>query len=311
MPLDPQAQQILDEAKAAGLPPVYFLSVEKARERLTAAFSTKGTPEAVHRVENQVIPGPNPIPIRVYIPNASKNLPVVVFFHGGGWVVNNLETHDGLCRSFTNSTQCIFVSVDYRLAPENKYPAAIEDAYRATDWISHNVSKFGGDPGRMAVGGDSSGGTQALIVSLLARDRGGPKIAFQWAAYPPTDYYLPGTASYRELATGYSMNRDWMIWFWNHYLPNNIDLDDPYICPLRAKDFSNLPPALIMTAEYDPLRDEGESYAEKLKQASVPVKLKRLDGLMHGFLMQRARIDRAQKAFEEITFEIRHTFGLQ
>jgi acetyl esterase len=312
MPLDHQAQIILDEAKASGLPPVYFLSVKKARERLTAVFSTKGTPEPVFNVENIKIPGPAfDLPLRIYFPEAKKDLPILVFFHGGGWTVNNLETHDGLCRDLTNSVRCIVVSVDYRLAPEHQFPAAIEDAYTAVQWVSNNATKFGGDPSRIAVGGDSSGGTQAAVVCLMAKNRGGPQIVYQWMAYAPTDYFLPGTHSYTDLATGYSMTRDWMIWFWNHYLPNDSDVNNPYISPLRSNDLSGLPSALIMTAEYDPLRDEGELYAEKLRNAGVQTMLKRYDGIMHGFLMQRQRIDKARQAFDDLVKNLRINLGLE
>jgi acetyl esterase len=312
MPLDPQAQQILDEGKASGLPPVYHLSVEKARDRLTAAFSTKGEPEPVFKVENTKIPGPVfEIPLRIYYPNSNVGIPILVFFHGGGWTVNNLETHDGICRSLTNDAQCIVVSVDYRLAPEHKFPAAIEDAYIATQWVSNNAASIGGDANRIAVGGDSSGGTQATVVCAMARDRGGPAISFQWLGYSPTDYYLPGSPSYTELATGYSMNRDWMIWFWNHYLPSDIDVNNPYISPLRSPDLTGLPPAFIMTAEYDPLRDEGEAYAKKLKDAGVKVIHKRYEGMMHGFLLQRHRIDVAKKAYNDLIANLRSALRIE
>jgi len=306
MPLDPQAQQLLDETKALGLPPVYTLSVNKARERLTAAFATKGEPEQVYKVENYQIPGPTfNTPLRIYHPSSQKQMPVLVFYHGGGWTVNNLETHDGLCRSLTNDVNCIVVSVDYRLAPENKYPIPTEDSYLAVQWVANNAHSFGGDPNRIGVGGDSSGGTQATVISMMARDRGGPKIIYQWLAYAPTDYYLPGTKSYMELATGYSMSRDWMIWFWNHYLPSDIDVSHPYISPLRSTDLKNMPPALIMTAEYDPIRDEGELYAKKLEEAGVPVVLKRVEGMMHGFLLQRHRMDKAKDAYQESVKQLR------
>jgi acetyl esterase len=305
MPIDPESQALLDEAKAAGLPPVYLLPVAQARARLTAAFATRGEPEHVFDVTNHVVPGPTAsLGVRAYRPLPDATLPCLVFFHGGGWTVNNLETHDGLCRSLANRTNCVVLSVDYRLAPEHKFPAAIEDSYLAVQWAVNNAHRLAIDPERLAIGGDSSGGTQAAVVAQLARDRGGPGIAFQWMAYPPTDYYLPGTESYRQMASGYSMSRDWMIWFWNHYLESTADVSNPYVSPLRATSFAGLPPALIMTAEFDPLRDEGELYAQRLSGAGIAVTVRRYDGLMHGFLLQRHRIRGAAAAFNDLVESI-------
>lgn len=307
MKLDSQANEILKEGAASGLPPVYTLSVEKARERMHNAFINKGIKEAIEVVKDFTIPCPGySIGARVYSPTPSKRQPCLLFFHGGGWTLNDLDTHDNLCRSLAKKVEVVVVSVDYRLSPEYKYPAAIEDAYTALSWIYFNAELLNIDTNKIAVGGDSSGGTQAAVLCHLTRDRQGPKIAFQWMVYPVTDYYLPGTKSYIEFERGYSMNKDFMVWFWNNYLPNNIDVNDPYISPLRATNFKNLPPAFIMTANYDPLRDEGEEYGKKLQEAGINAKVKRYEDQMHGFILQQHRIDNASKAFDEAVEELKN-----
>jgi len=292
---------------ASGLPPVYTLTVGAARERMHNAFINKGEKEELDEIREYSIPSPGyQLRVRVYSPISSKKLPCLIFYHGGGWTLNDLDTHDNLCRSISKHSETVVVSVDYRLAPEFKYPAANEDAYTSLLWTFFNSSQLNIVPSKIAVGGDSSGGTQAAVVCLLSRDRGGPKIAFQWLTYPVTDYYLPGTKSYLDFERGYSMNRDFMIWFWNNYLPLNFNRDDPYLFPLRATSFNNLPPAFIMTANYDPLRDEGELYGEKLMSAGGHVKVKRYEDQMHGFLLQRHRIDNANKAFFDLIDEIKN-----
>jgi acetyl esterase len=214
-------------------------------------------------------------------------------------VVGSLETHDAICRNLSNNADCIVVSVDYRLAPEHKYPAGLSDCFTATMWVCENAASFNGDPDRIAVGGDSAGGSFAAGVCLLARDRGGPKLVYQLMFYPMTDYYLPGTPSYEENGTGYFLTKAAIEWFMEHYLPDGFDRADPYLFPLQSKDLSNLPPALIMTAEYDPLRDEGEMYATRLQEAGVPVHMQRIDGMMHGFTVMARRLDKARHALKE------------
>jgi acetyl esterase len=303
--LNPQAQKLLDLGKESGLVPVYTIPVNDARKRMRDAFVSKEEQEPVYNIENTFIPCPDyKIGLRIYRPSDKKNLPCIVFFHGGGWTLNDLDTHDGLCRSLANQVKAVIVSVDYRRSPEYKYPAPIEDAYIATEWTFANADRLKIDSKKIAVGGDSSGGTQATVVCMLARDRNTFKIKFQWLVYPVTDYYLPGTLSYQEMSIGYSMNRDFMIWFWNNYLPPETNLNNPYLCPLRSNDFSNLPPAFIMTANYDPLRDEAEIYAERLRNANVKVKLCRYKDQMHGFLMQRKNIDAANIAFNDAVKEL-------
>lgn len=305
MKLDPQAQKLLDDVAATGLPPVYTLKVATARERLHNAFINNGIKEEIKEVKNVCIPCPqHKLGLRIYNPNPSKELACLLFFHGGGWTLNDLDTHDNLCRSISNRANIVIVSVDYRLAPEYKYPAGIEDAYTALVWTYFNSKKLNINKDKIAVGGDSSGATQAAVLCQLSRDRGGPKIIFQWLAYPVTDYYLPGTKSYIEFERGYSNNRDFMIWFWNNYLPVDYNISDPYLFPLRAEDFRGLPPAFIMTANFDPLRDEGEIYGDKLRASNVETKIKRYEGQMHGFLLQRHRIDKAEEALNDIIKEL-------
>ena len=310
MPLDPQAQKLLDQAVASGLPPVYALPVEEGRRMMRAGFISKDPPEPVHHVEERTISGPGgEIPIRIYTPSGDGPFPVLVFFHGGGWVLNDLDTHDSVCRYLTNAASCIVVSVDFRRAPEYKFPAAVEDSYAATQWVATNAASINADPNRVAVGGDSTGGNLAAVVALLARDHKGPPLVFQLLIYPVTDYYLPGTPSYEENAKGYSLDRQWMIWAWGNYLANEVDAKNPLAAPLQAKDLSNLPSALVMTAEFDPLRDEGEMYAARLKGAGVPVVMKRFNGMMHGYIMRAKVLDKGSEALADAAAVLRTAFS--
>jgi acetyl esterase len=233
----------------------------------------------------------------------------LVFFHGGGGVVNCIETHDAICRRLVNGGECIIVSVEYRLGPECKFPAALDDAYYATRWVADNAATINGDPSRIAVGGDSSGAGLAAGVALLARDRGGPELVYQLMMYPVTDYYLPGTPSYEANGKGYSLTKAAMIWFFENYLPKDFDRKNPYLFPLQAKDLSGLPPAHIITAEYDPLRDEGEQYAERLRKAGVPAKLKRYEGMMHGFIIAAKFLDKGKQGLEDAAAGLREAFA--
>ena len=282
MPLDPQVALLI--AAEANNPEIQTLSVEDARQQvLFSVAALGGEKEPIKSVEDRLIPGPDgTIPIRIYTPEGEGLLPVVVYFHGGGWVLCNLDTHDPICRALANLAGCIVVSVDYRLAPEHKYPAAVEDCYAATCWVAENATAIGGDATRLAVGGDSAGGNLTAVVSLIARDEDGPPIIFQLLIYPVTDYYLPGTASYIENQEGYLLTRRDMIWYFGHYLSNQDEAQDPHVSPLKAPDLSNLPPAMVITAEFDLLRDEGEAYAQRLQEAGVPVIHKRYNGLIHG-----------------------------
>jgi acetyl esterase len=286
MPLNPQAQQVLEMMAAAG----FALEGDPATIRAFMAQFPRPEGEPVAAVEDLTIPGPHgDIPLRIYTPlNAgSGTLPALVWFHGGGWVIGNLDSADFACRMVTNASGCKLISVDYRLAPEHKFPVPVDDCLAATEWVANNAPAIGVDPQRIAVGGDSAGGNLAAVVSQQAKAAGRPAISFQALVYPVTDYGVD-TQSYHDNAEGYLLTRESMQWFYGHYVNTPKDGDDSRVSPLRAGDVSGLPPALVITAEFDPLRDEGEAYARRLETAGVPVTLKRYDGQIHGFFANPA-----------------------
>jgi acetyl esterase len=298
MPVDPQIQMLLN--LRAALPPLHTLTVAEAREQF-AARDIPGlrVPEIAH-VFNRDMQGPGgSLGLRVYTPPGEGPFPLMVFFHGSGFVVCSLDTHDGMCRNLCAGTGCVVISVDYRLAPEAKFPAASDDCLAATRWAVANAAALGADPGRVFVAGDSAGGNLAAVTALRIRDEGGPKLLGQLLIYPVTDHYEPGTPSMIENAEGYGLTRAGMIWFWDHYLADRRDAANPYASPLQATDLSGLPPALVVTAEYDPLRDEGEAYANRLRQAGVPTEMKRWDGMNHGFFFVPGVVDKASAAIDE------------
>ena len=297
MPLDPQAKALLDQMPA--MPDFATLDLALIRAGMAAGPLAGGAPEEVARVENRTVPGPaGEIPVRVYTPHGAGPLPGLVFFHGGGFVLCNLDSHDGLCRGLANAAGCVVVSVDYRLAPEHRYPAAPEDCYAATQWVAKNGAELGIDVTRLAVGGDSAGGNLTAVVAQMARDRGGPALRFQLLVYPVTDYAFD-TDSYRENAEGYFLTTGMMRWFWEKYLEKPEQGREPYASPLRAANLANLPPGLCITAGYDPLRDEGEAYAARLREAGVDVRASRYAGMFHGFLSMNLQLDKAREALAE------------
>ena len=309
MPLDPQAKAVLDQFASMGGPQLHEMSVAQARELILGMVALAGEPESIARIENRTVPGPaGQIPVRIYTPVGTAPFPVLVYFHGGGWVIGNLDTHDGICRSLANRVGCLVVSVDYRLAPEHRFPAAPEDCYAATRWLAEHAGSLGGDKGRIAVGGDSAGGNLAAVVALMARDRGGPKLAFQLLVYPATDTDFE-TRSYRENSEGYFLTRADMVWFWNHYAPRDEDRRNPYAAPLRAASLRGLPPALVITAEFDPLCDDGNAYAARLREDGVPVRLSQQDGLIHGFFQMGAVIDRGRASVDEASRALKDAFA--
>src|SRR5262245_8546779 len=270
MALDPQAKALLDQLPL--MPDFSTLDLALLRTGMAQNPLTAAQSEEVAKVENRTVPGPaGPIAVRVYTPRGRAPFPGLVYFHGGGFVLCNLDSHDGICRSLANAAGCVVVSVDYRLAPEHCYPAAPEDCYAATQWVAKNGAELGIDVMRLAIGGDSAGGNLTAVTALLARDRGGPALRFQLMIYPVTDCGF-GTESYRENGEGYFLTTGMMRWFWQKYLPDPKQAGEGYASPLRAANLGSLPPGLCITAGYDPLRNEGEAYAERLRKAGVDVR---------------------------------------
>jgi acetyl esterase len=288
---------------AAGGPPMEQMTPEEIRTDRAAKADVMaalaGPLQEVARVEDRTIPGPaQPIPIRVYWPEAGKNLPALIYFHGGGWVIGNIESVDRTCRALANASGCVLISVDYRLAPEHKFPAAVEDADAAVRYVAEHAGEFDIDPNRIAVGGDSAGGNLATVACLIARDRGGPKIAFQLLVYPVTDYN-DSRASLHEFAQGYFLTSTMMDYFWAHYLASPADGRHPHASPIKAASLAGLPPAMVITAECDPIRDQGEAYAQRLRESGVPVSAKRYEGAIHVFFNLAGVVDAGQQAIAD------------
>ncbi len=272
----------------------------------------KSRPIDLHSVVDMEAPGPaGKIPVRVYTPGTGKSYPVVVYYHGGGWFMGGLETHDVICRKIAAKALSIVVSVDYCLAPEHPFPAAVDDAYAAAVWVSGNAKGLGGDPSRIAVAGDSAGANLAAVVSLLARDRKKPAIACQVLVYPSTDSSRLDTKSMRDFAEGYYLTRKYIEIFRKLYAPDPADWKSPLLSPLLAPTLKNLPPAVIVTAQFDPLRDEGEAYASRLKSAGVPVVLRRFDGIIHGFLPMDRLFPQADEALSLIAAELQRVYAVK
>ena len=305
MALLPEIRALLDQMAARGRPPLHRQAVAQAR-----AFYVEDSPDligpaaAMASVAGRVVPGPaGDLPVRVYTPEGEPPFPIVVWFHGGGWVDGTLDTYDPLCRALAAAVPAVVVSVDYRLAPENPYPAAVEDAYAATAWASRNAAALGGAQHRLAVAGDSAGGNLAAVVALGARDRGGPPIAFQLLVYPVLDA-AGDTASWRDHAEGFYLTAAGMRWYWDHYL-GPADGSAPDASPLRAAFLGGLPPALVIGAEHDILRDEGEAYAARLRDAGVAATASRYPGVVHGFFRWRALTGAADAALQEAAAALR------
>lgn len=312
MPVHPQAQAVLDGMAAAGLTAgldaFENMSAPEARAMMEQMI-VPGPKEEVHEVRDISIPGPvGDIPARLYKPSAANNLPVLVWFHGGGWVIGSVEGSDATTRKLANDSGCAVVSVDYHMAPEYKFPAPFEDCYTATKWVADNAASLGVDGSKIAVGGDSAGGNLAAAVSIAAAQRGGPKISYQVLIYPVTDHSYD-TPSYSSNANGYLLTIGSMKWFWNHYLNSEADGKNPLASPLQQPDLSGQPPALVVTAEFDPLCSEGEAYAERLRAAGVPVEAKRYDGMIHGFFGMFAAMDGGAEAVAQAANGLKKAFA--
>ncbi|WNF25397.1 alpha/beta hydrolase [Streptomyces sp. C11-1] len=311
MPFDPQFQELYDRLAAEDVRPLYTMTLDEARAADLAAIQAgAGTPEPVHQVTDETFAGPGgPLPVRIYRPSGEGPLPVLVYFFGGGWTLGSIETGDAICRSLANAVGCLTVAVGYRLAPENKFPAAPDDCFAGVRWAVEHAERFGGDSTRVAVGGDSAGGNLAAAVTLMAREAGGPELLAQLLVYPNTDQFAD-TPSLRENSDRLLFNRKSVQWYWENYLASPEDGGHPLASPLRAPDHSGLPPALVITAEYDPLRDEGELYADRLRESGVPVESTRYPGVAHGFFAMAGTLDAGRSAVGQAAEYLRKTFAL-
>lgn len=310
MPLDPTVAKVRDYRLATGFTPLYTMSVEEARradrETEATAWEWVAQPDEVFDLE---MTGPaGQLPVRVYRPQSEGPLPVLVYYFGGGWVVGSLDTSDAICRALATMARCLVVSVGYRLAPEHPFPAAIDDCYAGLKWVADHARELGGDSARMAVAGDSSGGNLAAAVTLMARDDDGPALAAQVLVYPPTRYGAK-TESMLGNTDPMFFNSYSSDWFWDRYLAQPADGESPLASPLNAPDHSGLPAALVMTAEFCPLHDEGEAYADALSGAGVPVEYHRYTSLTHGFLAMSSVLDTAREAMEVIAGFLRQRLG--
>ena len=320
MPLDPQVKAFLDELASLDIVPLAEMSIEEIRQGTREESATLGPPEAVQRIEDRTVPGlatageaDVEVPIRIYTPNVkgpgSKGpLGALVYYHGGGWVTGDISTHEGICRRLANAAGCVVVSVGYRCAPESKYPAAVNDAFAATRWVFENAGRIGVDPRRIAVGGDSAGGNLAAAVAQMLRDKKVFEPVLQVLVYPVIDFSFD-RPSYTENRDGYWLTLASVRWFWDCYLAREEDGRQPYASPIRAASLAGLPPALVQTAQYDPLRDEGEDYAQRLQEAGVAVTLTRYEGMIHGFFRRGALFDRANDAVAEVADALRQAFS--
>jgi len=306
--LDKRIQQLLRQFEKEGIPPAHTLTVAEAR-RLSREMVKRfaGSKPHVALVRNITADAENTrIPVRVYVPRRKRGLPVIVYYHGGGWVLGDLDAADWLCRSLALAADCVIFSIDYRLAPENKFPTPVEDCYRATKWVAQNGFEYYADVSRLAVGGDSAGGNLAAAACLMARDRGTPAISYQLLLCPVTNHSFD-TESYRQCAEGYLLTLKDMQWFWNHYLREPEDGNNPYASPLLG-DLHSLPPALIITAEFDPLRDEGEAYAKRMQEAEVVTNITRYGSMIHNFT-DFPDLTQAQKTINQAAHQLRRVLA--
>ena len=307
--LDPQVEMLL------GLLNEYDISlsgdVEESRQQLDTMMDLAGDdPVSVGEVADVTIPAEGrELPARAYVPDGEGPFSTVAFFHGGGFVLGSLDGYDNFCRLLAKRAESLVVSVDYRLAPEHPWPAALEDTYAATRWLSANAERFSGDSNRLAVAGDSAGGNLSATVSLLARERGMPDIHGQILLYPATTYLEP-MESRAENASGYFLTAEDLVWFVKHYIENELDAYNPLAFPLSARDLSDLPPAFVLTCGFDPLRDEGVAYANRLREAGVAVEHTNYESMIHGFLNMEGIVDRSSDGIDAVAAYLRNELGV-
>ncbi len=311
MPLHPQARKVLELVERAAQPPYWTLEPAAARAlHEESAPVLDAEPIEVHRVEDHLVAGPGgSLPVRAYHPHASDApLPALLWLHGGGHVVGSVACYDRLCRHLTLGAGAVVVSVDYRLAPEHKFPAAVDDAMAALEWLQREAPRLGADPARIALGGDSAGGNLAAVTAIAARGRALPAPVFQLLVYPATASW-PDSASHAEFAEGHLLTRRDIDWFQNHYVRDARDREDPRFAPLIAPDLTGLPDALVIVAECDPLRDEGIAYAERLRAAGGRVELTCYPGMIHAFVSLSGAVDAGREAIAQACRALHEAFG--
>jgi len=309
--LHPQIVQVLEAMAKAELRPIEAMTPVEARAQMEAtARARKAEPLPVAQVEERMIPGPGgEIRLRLYRPNAAAPVPAIVYYHGGGHVIGSLDTHDLVARNLCAGAGALVASVDYRMGPEHKFPAAVEDSFAALEWVHANAASLGADPGRIGVHGDSAGANLAAVAALMARDAGGPELRLQSLVYPVADYTLSG-ASYGKYAEGYGiLTRDAMAWFGRHYLRSPADAEDWRASPLRTPSLAGVAPAIVITAECDVLHDDGESYAEALRRSGVPVEYREYPGMIHAFFGMVPVVDDAMAAQRQVWAAFKRAFA--
>ncbi len=303
----PEVRALLESIEDEGGPPIETFTPTEARQAAIEALkAVAGQPEEIASVEDTTVPGPqHAVTIRIYTPEGGSARPCIVYFHGGGWVLCDLDTHDVVCRALARRAGAVVVAVDYGLSPEHRFPTAVNDSYAAVQWVAAHSAGLGVDPYRIAVCGDSAGGNLSAVMCLKSRDEGGPPLALQVLVYPVTNLVSFDTSSYREFAEGYYLTLAEMEWFRGHYLADREDAKNPYASPLLAADLRGLPPALVITAECDPLRDEGEAYARRLAEAGVEVTATRYGGMIHPFFSLGGVLPAGRRAIEQVAAAVR------
>ncbi|MEE2059678.1 alpha/beta hydrolase [Rhodococcus artemisiae] len=305
MALDEHVSQLIDALNSQGFTSFEQFSVEQARGVVDTFTGLQATAQDVARVENLSYPGEvGDLPLRIYVPEGTGPRPVVLYLHGGGFIGGSIDVADEPCRAVANGTGAIVVSAEYRLAPEHPFPAAPDDAYAALIWVAARIADFGGDPDNIVLAGDSAGGNLAAVTALRTRDEGGPRLRGQVLIYPVIDPNsdFPST---REYADGYIITKPGLDWFWNHYLAGPGDASNPYAVPSRADDLSGLPPALVLTNEYEVGRDEAEDYAARLQDAGVDSVVRRFDGLVHGVFWMSGAVPRSSEVLAAVCDHVR------